>query len=118
MLNISQPAKTPKTATKLKLSTPKASKAPAEEKKKAPAPKTKKAAPKKGKAAASDEEPVEAKEAEKQIDPEELKKKKEKEGMFCSSFPEDQPRNIQKMLILLSSPVFAPQASEGIYFSR
>jgi hypothetical protein len=65
------------------LSTPKAPKTPAEEKKKAPAPKTKKAAPKKGKAAASDEEPAEAKEPEKQIDPEELKKKKEKEGMSC-----------------------------------
>ncbi|KAJ5547059.1 hypothetical protein N7494_004644 [Penicillium frequentans] len=83
-----KPAKTPKTATKLKLSTPKAPKTPAEEKKKTPAPKTKKAAPKKGKAAASDEEPVEAKEPEKQIDPEELKKKKEKEeGIHLSRQP-------------------------------
>ncbi|KAJ6015075.1 hypothetical protein N7540_009666 [Penicillium herquei] len=77
-----KPAKTPKTATKLKLTTPKA---PAEEKKKTPATKTKKAAPKKGKAAAaapSDEETPEVKEPEKQVDPEELKKKKEKEVLF------------------------------------
>ncbi|KAJ5122823.1 hypothetical protein N7448_003956 [Penicillium atrosanguineum] len=74
-----KPAKTPKTSTKLKLTTPKA---PAEEKK-TPASKTKKAPAKKGKAAAKDdEEAVEAKEPEKQIDPEELKKKKEKEVLF------------------------------------
>ncbi|KAJ6134271.1 hypothetical protein N7523_000593 [Penicillium sp. IBT 18751x] len=75
-----KPAKTPKTSTKLKLTTPKA---PAEEKK-TPASKTKKAPAKKGKAAAKDEEEetVEAKEPEKQIDPEELKKKKEKEVLF------------------------------------
>ncbi|KAJ5291099.1 hypothetical protein N7478_000350 [Penicillium angulare] len=76
--------KTPKTATKLKLTTPKA---PAEEKKKTPASKAKKAAPKKGKAvaAASDEEAAaatETKQPEKQVDPEELKKKKEKEILF------------------------------------
>ncbi|KAJ6103292.1 hypothetical protein N7486_005719 [Penicillium sp. IBT 16267x] len=97
-----KPAKTPKTATKLKLSTPKAPKTPAEEKKKAPAPKTKKAAPKKGKAAASDEEPVEAKEAEKQIDPEELKKKKEKEVLFLR-------HKLQKGFISRDSP---PQENE------
>ncbi|KAJ5707175.1 hypothetical protein N7488_006976 [Penicillium malachiteum] len=79
-----KPAKTPKTATKLKLTTPKA---PAEEKKKTPASKAKKAAPKKGKAAApaapsDEEETPEVKEAEKQVDPEELKKKKEKEILF------------------------------------
>lgn len=63
-------------------------KAPAEEKK-TPASKTKKAPAKKGKAAAKDEDDVaEAKEPEKQIDPEELKKKKEKEGM-CNRLPYD-----------------------------
>ncbi|KAJ5664736.1 hypothetical protein N7462_011549 [Penicillium macrosclerotiorum] len=72
-----KPAKTPKTGTKLKLTTPKA---PAEEKK-TPASKTKKAATKKGKTAAEDATP-EAKEPEKQVDPEELKKKKEKEVLF------------------------------------
>ncbi|KAJ5730134.1 uncharacterized protein N7483_004642 [Penicillium malachiteum] len=82
-----KPAKTPKTATKLKLTTPKA---PAEEKKKTPATKTKKAAPKKGKAAAAaapsdEEETPEVKEPEKQVDPEELKKKKEKEKLTCYS---------------------------------
>ncbi|KAJ5157596.1 uncharacterized protein N7482_008696 [Penicillium canariense] len=72
-----KPAKTPKTGTKLKLTTPKA---PAEEKK-TPASKTKKAASKKSKAA-DEEAASETKEPERQIDPEELKKKKEKEILF------------------------------------
>lgn len=78
-----QPTKTPKTATKLKLTTPKA---PAEEGgKKTPASKTKKASTKKGKAATNDEEAAaEAKEQEKQVDPEQLKQKKEKEGMYSA----------------------------------
>ncbi|KAJ5637249.1 hypothetical protein N7490_007128 [Penicillium lividum] len=93
-----KPAKTPKTSTKLKLSTPKA---PAEEKKKTPAPKAKKAAPKKGKAA-SDEVPVEAKEPEKQIDPEELQRKKEKEVLFLR-------HKLQKGFISRENP---PQENE------
>ncbi|KAJ5919041.1 hypothetical protein N7466_009984 [Penicillium verhagenii] len=107
-----KPAKTPKTATKIKLSTPKAPKTPVEDKKKAPAPKTKKAAPKKGKAAASDEEPVEAKEPEKQIDPEELKKKKEKEVLFLR-------HKLQKGFISRDNP---PQGNEmdamATYFDK
>lgn len=82
----SKPAKTPKTATKLKLTTPKA---PAEDGgKKTPASKAKKASTKKGKAAANGDEDAgaEAKEPEKQVDPEQLKQKKEKEGMH-SRFP-------------------------------
>ncbi|CAL5867783.1 uncharacterized protein PFLUO_LOCUS2003 [Penicillium psychrofluorescens] len=72
----SKPSKTPKTSTKLKLTSPKA---PGDEKK-TPASKSKKAAaPKKGKAA-SDDEP--APEPEKPIDPEELKKKKEREVLL------------------------------------
>lgn len=74
-----QPAKTPKTATKLKLTTPKA---PAEDGgKKTPASKAKKASTKKGKAG-EEEAGAEAKEPEKQVDPEQLKQKKEKEGMY------------------------------------
>lgn len=80
-----QPSKNAKTGPKIKLT----NKAPAEETGKQPAAsKAKKGGTKKGKAAASDEEEtVKAKEPEKQIDPEELKKKKEKEGecfeVFC-----------------------------------
>ncbi|KAJ6172267.1 hypothetical protein N7470_001334 [Penicillium chermesinum] len=74
-----KPAKTPKTATKLKLSTPK----PPAEAKSTPASKTKKAPPKKGKAAAAaEEETKETKQPEKKVDPEELKKKKHKEVLF------------------------------------
>lgn len=78
-----QPAKTPKTATKLKLTTPKA---PEEGGKKTPASKAKKASTKKGKAADEEAAAAEAKEPEKQVDPELAKKKKEKEGMYpkCS----------------------------------
>ncbi|KAI2724053.1 hypothetical protein CBS147318_984 [Penicillium roqueforti] len=78
-----KPAKTPKSNTKLKLTTPKA---PTEDTgKKTPASKTKKAPAKKAKAApvASDEgDSADAKESEKPIDPEELRKKKEKEILF------------------------------------
>lgn len=73
-----QPAKTPKTSTKLKLTTPKA---PAEEKK-TPASKAKKASAKKAKVVSDEESAAEAKEPEKQVDPEELKKKKEKESTY------------------------------------
>lgn len=55
-------------------------KAPAEEKK-TPASKAKKATSKKAKAAEEDSTP-EVKEPEKQVDPEELRKKKEKESMY------------------------------------
>ncbi|CAI7636205.1 unnamed protein product [Penicillium glandicola] len=85
-----KPAKTPKSNTKLKLTTPKA---PAEETgKKTPASKTKKAPAKKGKAAppASDEgDSADAKESEKPIDPEELRKKKEKESTRSPISPDE-----------------------------
>ena len=77
-----QPAKTPKTATKLKLTTPKA---PGTNEKKTKDP-TKTSKPrserKKSKAAASDEEVAEEdiKEPEKELDHAEAKAKKEKEG--------------------------------------
>ncbi|KAJ5424860.1 hypothetical protein N7445_010833 [Penicillium cf. griseofulvum] len=83
-----KPAKTPKSNTKLKLTTPKA---PTEEKK-TPASKTKKAPAKKGKAApaASEEgDSADAKESEKPIDPEELRKKKEKESTQSPFSPEE-----------------------------
>ncbi|KAF7594436.1 hypothetical protein BBP40_009256 [Aspergillus hancockii] len=80
-----KPAKTPKTGTKLKLTTPKT---PASEKK-APAPSKAKqtaSSKKSGKAAASDDgeesTPTEPKEPEKKINPEEAKAKKEKEILF------------------------------------
>ncbi|KAJ5510908.1 hypothetical protein N7453_003011 [Penicillium expansum] len=113
-----KPAKTPKSNTKLKLSTPKA---PAEDTgKKTPASKTKKAPAKKGKAApaVSDEgDSADAKESEKPIDPEELRKKKEKETytlQFCSSVT-----NSRKA----SSPVTNPpkedeMASMASYFDK
>lgn len=79
-----QPSKNAKTGPKIKLT----NKAPAEETGKQPAAsKAKKGGTKKGKAAASDEEETaKAKEPEKQIDPEELKKKKEKEGECFEAF--------------------------------
>ncbi|KAJ5154049.1 uncharacterized protein N7500_009488 [Penicillium coprophilum] len=83
-----KPAKTPKSNTKLKLTTPKA---PAEEKK-TPASKAKKAPAKKGKAApaASEEgDSADAKESEKPIDPEELRKKKEKESTQTPFTPDE-----------------------------
>ncbi|KAJ6132730.1 hypothetical protein N7471_007945 [Penicillium samsonianum] len=85
-----KPAKTPKSNTKLKLTTPKA---PAEDTgKKTPASKTKKAPAKKGKAAPApgDEgDSADAKESEKPIDPEELRKKKEKESTRTPISPDD-----------------------------
>jgi hypothetical protein len=81
----SQPAKTPKTATKLKLTTPKA---PGTSEKKAPAKTAKpKGDRKKSKAAISDEEAgeEEVKEPEKELDPAEAKAKKEKEGIFAAA---------------------------------
>ncbi|CRL28862.1 PWWP [Penicillium camemberti] len=84
-----KPAKTPKSNTKLKLTTPKA---PAEDTGKKTPSKTKKAPAKKGKAApaVSDEgDSADAKESEKPIDPEELRKKKEKESTQSPVFPDD-----------------------------
>lgn len=77
-----QPAKTPKTATKLKLTTPKApgtTEKKTKETSKASKPKSER---KKSKAVASDDEVVEAdvKEPEKELDAGEAKTKKEKEG--------------------------------------
>ncbi|CAG8113567.1 unnamed protein product [Penicillium salamii] len=86
-----KPAKTPKSNTKLKLTTPKA---PAEEKK---TPVSKRKAPtKRGKAAAApsdDDSSADPKESEKPVDPEDLKKKKEKESMLApgSSPPIHEP---------------------------
>ncbi|KAJ5124585.1 uncharacterized protein N7515_008410 [Penicillium bovifimosum] len=97
-----KPAKTPKTNTKLKLTTPKA---PAEEPgKKTPATKTRKAPAKKGKAApaASDEgDSADAKEPEKPIDPEDLRKKKEKES---THFPitHENPRETEQDSLYLT----------------
>jgi hypothetical protein len=77
-----QPAKTPKTATKLKLTTPKApgtGEKKAKDSTKTSKPKSER---KKSKAAASDEDAAEeeVKEPEKELDPAEAKAKKEKEG--------------------------------------
>ena len=82
-----QPAKTPKTATKLKLTTPKApttNEKKAKDSTKAAKPKSER---KKSKAAASDEEvgDQEVQELDKELDPAEAKAKKEKEGwLFCT----------------------------------
>jgi hypothetical protein len=79
-----QPSKTPKTGTKLKLTTPKA---PTEEsgKKAAGSSKAKQSASKKGKKAAagdgSDESRPVSKDPEPQVNLEEAKKKREREGM-------------------------------------
>ncbi|CAG8080001.1 unnamed protein product [Penicillium olsonii] len=93
-----KPAKTPKSNTKLKLTTPKA---PAEEKK---TPVSKRKAPaKRGKAAAAsdDDTSADAKESEKPVDPEELKKKKEKESMLSPlSNPPDDPQDDPDRLYL------------------
>jgi hypothetical protein len=81
-----QPAKTPKTGTKLKLTTPKTP--TGETGKKAAGSRAKQtASSKKGKAAAnedSDESSPPAKEPEPKVNVEEAKKKREKEGMFNS----------------------------------
>lgn len=86
-----QPAKTPKTATKLKLTTPKA---PTTNEKKAKD-STKAAKPKperkKSKAAVSDEDvgDEEVQEQDKELDPAEAKAKKEKEGAMFRALCED-----------------------------
>ncbi|KAJ6026686.1 uncharacterized protein N7446_004712 [Penicillium canescens] len=106
-----KPAKTPKTNTKLKLTTPKAP-----EEKKTPASKTKKAATKKGKAASapSDDEDASAgaKESPKPVDPEELKKKKEKEILFLR-------HKLQKGFISRDQPPKEDEmASMATYFDK
>lgn len=83
-----QPAKTPKPATKLKLTTPKAPGTGEKGgKKAASSAKTSKGKSKK-KADASDEEVETPKEAEKPVDPQEAKAKREKESMYYAlSYP-------------------------------
>ena len=77
-----QPAKTPKTATKLKLTTPKAPSSGEKKDKDSAKVAKPKAEKRKSKAAPiSDEETAEdVKEPEKELDPAEAKAKKEKEG--------------------------------------
>lgn len=87
MFSPTQPAKTPKTATKLKLTTPKApgtTEKKAKESAKTAKPKSER---KKSRAAVSDEDVAdeEAKGAEKELDPAEAKAKKEKEGKISVS---------------------------------
>ena len=111
-IRLHQPAKTPKTATKLKLTTPKA---PGTNEKKATTKATKpKSERKKSKAAVSDEEPVEEepKEPEKELDPAEAKAKKEKEGKDRAA-----QRMLKHMLTLYSS-FPTTQTPEGLFVPR
>ncbi|KAJ5156559.1 hypothetical protein N7492_009362 [Penicillium capsulatum] len=107
-----KPAKNAKTGgTKIKLTN---KKTPADEDaKSAAASKPKKGGSKKAKAAASDEEEAaEAKEPEKQIDPEELKKKKEKEVLFLR-------HKLQKGFISRDQPPKEDEmATMGTYFDK
>ncbi|KAJ5922701.1 hypothetical protein N7516_010404 [Penicillium verrucosum] len=107
-----KPAKTPKSNTKLKLTTPKA---PAEDTGKKTPSKTKKAPAKKVKVVlpASDEgDSADAKESEKPIDPEELRKKKEKEILFLR-------HKLQKGFISRDQPPKEDEmASMASYFDK
>ncbi len=78
MSNDTKPAKTPKTTTKLKLSTPKTPAADSSTKKAAAKPKSAKAA--KAAKSASDEEAVTPKVEEKPLTPQQAKEVKEKKG--------------------------------------
>ncbi|OGM51113.1 PWWP domain protein [Aspergillus bombycis] len=110
-----KPAKTPKTGTKLKLTTPKT---PASEKKAPASSKAKQTASSKksSKAVASDEgeesTPAAPKEPEKQVNPEEAKAKKEKEILFVR-------HKLQKGFISRDQP---PQEEEmtsmSTYFTK
>ncbi|KAE8383040.1 hypothetical protein BDV26DRAFT_180109 [Aspergillus bertholletiae] len=110
-----KPAKTPKTGTKLKLTTPKT---PASEKKAPASSKAKQTASSKksNKTAASDEgeesTPAAPKEPEKQVNPEEAKAKKEKEILFVR-------HKLQKGFISRDQP---PQEEEmtsmSTYFTK
>ena len=82
MSNDTKPAKTPKTTTKLKLSTPKTPAADSSTKKGAAKPKSTKAA--KAAKSASDEEAVTPKVEEKPLTPQQAKEVKEKKGEGCS----------------------------------
>ena len=82
MSNDTKPAKTPKTTTKLKLSTPKTPAADSSTKKAAAKPKSAKAA--KAAKSASDEEAVTPKVEEKPLTPQQAKEVKEKKGEGCS----------------------------------
>ena len=82
MSNETKPAKTPKTTTKLKLSTPKTPAADSSTKKAAAKPKSAKAA--KAAKSASDEEAVTPKVEEKPLTPQQAKEVKEKKGEGCS----------------------------------
>ncbi|KAJ5971162.1 uncharacterized protein N7479_001080 [Penicillium vulpinum] len=99
---VEKPAKTPKSNTKLKLTTPKAP--TGEVGKKTPASKAKKAPAKKGKAAPATSEEgdsADAKESEKPIDPEELRKKKEKESTRTPSPDESDQANSYLAVLFL-----------------
>lgn len=80
---VTQPAKTPKTATKLKLTTPKAPGTDGKKGKESTRASKPKSERKKSRAAASDEDAADedVKEPEKELDPAEAKAKKEKEGI-------------------------------------
>lgn len=82
MSNGIKPAKTPKTTTKLKLSTPKTPAADSSTKKAAAKPKSAKAA--KAAKSASDEEAIIPKVEEKPLTPQQAKEVKEKKGENCS----------------------------------
>lgn len=78
---LTQPAKTPKTGTKLKLSTPKTPAEPSTKKKAAAKPKS---SAKKVAKGSDDEAAVETpKIEEKKLSPEEARQMKEKRGMSC-----------------------------------
>ena len=81
MSNDIKPAKTPKTTTKLKLSTPKTPAVESSNKKAAAKPKSAKAA--KAAKSASDEEAVTPKVEEKPLTPQQAKEVKEKKGEDC-----------------------------------
>ncbi len=82
MSNDTKPAKTPRTTTKLKLSTPKTPAADSSTKKATAKPKSAKAA--KAAKSASDEEAVTPKVEEKPLTPQQAKEVKEKKGEDCS----------------------------------
>ncbi len=107
-----QPVKTPKTATKLKLTTPKAPGTNGKKGKDSTKASKPKAERKKSKAAASDEDAAdeEAKEPEKELDPAELKAKKEKEGK-C-------PIPWVKYLLTIHSSLPTTQTPERLFVPR
>jgi hypothetical protein len=91
-----QPAKTPKTATKLKVNPPKAPTTNEKKSKDSAKASKPRAERKKSKAAVSDEDAdEEAKEPEKELDPAEAKAKKEKEGLYLACCSRKSTHSIQ-----------------------